>query len=154
MNSYDGPESRPAGDFWADKIHYASAQPRRPSAFSPWQRRFATTISRRPYVASTRCRSLGPGTPPPSHPQGTRDPRTRGQKGPREPKGPKGGKGTQGRLRRPLGNGPMGPFGAIPKQFRMGGYFDEQAISNGRRNVYQIWSTEFEVHSSRVNFIH
>ena len=94
--------------------------------------------SMRSFVAPTRCRSLGPkGTPrAPLPPQPPRDPR--GGKG--DPGGAMGDKGslewvkgsrgfqagTKGALGALTGNGPMGPFGVIPKPFRM------IVISNGR----------------------
>ena len=63
----------------------------------------------------------------------------RGAKGTqRDPRGPKGtqgdargSKGTQGRLRRPWGDGPMGPFGVVPKPFRMESNFEWKVITKG-----------------------
>ena len=77
--------------------------------------RFATKLLRRPYVVSTRCRSLGPkGTP------GTQ--------------GPGGRKGTQGDPR-----GPKGAFGALGGEWAHGAlwglfrsHFEWKVISNGR----------------------
>ena len=123
--------------------------------------RSATLLSRRPFLASTRCRSLGPkGTPgappppqpPPRDPRGPKGPRGKGAKGtqgdPRDPRGPEGSqgdprgpKGTQGRLRRPWGDGPMGPFGVIPKLFRMEkpfrveGYYERKPTPKPKKAV-------------------
>ena len=44
-----------------------------------------------------------------------------------EPKGPKGPKGAFGAL---WGDGPMGPFGVIPKPFRMEGHFEWRVITS------------------------
>ena len=46
---------------------------------------------------------------------------------PKEPKGPKGPKAPQGAL---WGDGPMGPFGVIPKPFRMEGHFEWRVITS------------------------
>ena len=121
------------------KSIYAYAQPADP-VWSLRLCRSATKLSRRPYVASTGCRSLGPkgtpGTPPPPHPQGTQG--TQGtQRDPRDPRGdPRGPKGAQGRPKgsqgdprapsAPLGGwGPWGPLGL----FRS--YFEWMVISIG-----------------------
>ena len=70
----------------------------------------------------------------PKAPQGAqgnpRDPKEpKGTQG--DPRGPKGAKGTQGLPRGPKGafgalggDGPMGPFGVIPKPFRMESHFE------------------------------
>ena len=113
----------------------------------------STKLSRRPYVASTRCRSLGGEGPKGT--QGTRwDPRapkeTQGDQGdPRGPKGtqgdPRGPKGTQVDPRDPRApSAPLGGWGhgalwgyseAIPngKPFRMEGYYERKALRNESR---------------------
>ena len=75
----------------------------------------STKLSRRPYVASTRCRSLGRG-------------------GPEDQGDPRGPKGTQGRLRRPWGDGAMGPFGVIPKPFPMESRFEWRVITKEKHS--------------------
>ena len=74
----------------------------------------STKLSRRPYVASTRCRSLGT--------RGTQgDPRD--SRDPRDPRGPKGAFGALG------GNGAMGPSRVIPKPFPMESRFEWRVIT-------------------------
>ena len=88
----------------------------------------STKLSGRPYVASTRCRSLG------RRPKGTQgDPR--GPKGAKGTQGvPRGPKGTQGRLRRPWGGWAHGALWgyseAIPngKPFRVEGDHERKPI--------------------------
>ena len=46
----------------------------------------------------------------------------------RYPRGIKGTQGTQGRLRRPWGDG---PFGVIPKPFRMESHFEQRVFMKG-----------------------
>ena len=87
--------------------------------------RSATKLSRRPCLVSTRCRSLGP--------KGTQGPLPHPKKTPQGP--PQGqGKGRGARGPRALGavgrDGPMGPFGVIPKPFRMVSY--SEASPNGK----------------------
>ena len=69
-------------------------------------------------------------------PWGGGDQRTKGTQGdPRGPKGdPRGPKGTQGRLRRPWGDGAMGPFGVIPKPFPMESRFEWRVITKEKHS--------------------
>ena len=120
----------------------------------------STKLSRRPYVASTRCRSLGGG---PKEAQGNPRASPKEPKGPDgtqgDPKGPKGTNGTQGDPRGPKGtqrgpkgtqgdprapSAPLGGWGhgalwgyseAIPngKPFRMEGYYERKALRNESR---------------------
>ena len=74
----------------------------------------------------------------PREPKGTQwDPRgPKGtQRNPRGPKGrgPKGGQGDPRAPSAPLGgNGAMGPFGVIPKPFRIESHFEWKVITNGK----------------------
>ena len=66
-------------------------------------------------------------------PKGTKGPKgpkgTQGEsRGPKGPKGTQGTQGTQGRLRRPWGDG---PFGVIPKPFRMESHFEQRVFMKG-----------------------
>ena len=105
----------------------------------------------RPYLIEIPGRGGDPGEPRGWDPRGPK-----GTKG--EPRGPKGGQGeTKGTQRNPRGtkgrgpkgtqrgqgdprapsaplggNGPMGPFGVIPKPFRMESNFEWKVITNGK----------------------
>ena len=103
-----------------------SAHARRPSLFSPAKAAPSPNFRDAPM-------SLLQGADPFGGTQG-------GRGGARETKGThRGPKGTQGRLRRPWGDGPMGPFGVIPKLFRMESHFEWSLNCAGKRTLISRW---------------
>ena len=83
--------------------------------------KFETPVSRfyKVPIPWTRRHPRDPTPPTPRDPGGSKGPREGGGHG--DPRGHWGG-----------GGGPMGPFGVIPKPFRMESHFESKVITNGK----------------------